>query len=222
MTTQTEQRKTATTTIRTGDLLVHTTVTTAVEPVHVDFGGILAAVGVFPDVSMNGETPWDWCDGYVHTVEQVSRLDEGRDTADRRRGYCYSDGHRERIVITAAWDDDLCRWYRDSGASKQVAREMVALSMRKRLDQLRNWYEHGWEWWCCNVDFKGFTDGVGGIDDFDYANDEVRRECAENIAYELDRIGYIVAGKPTLDPADAREQKRDRFRRNRALFSWID
>jgi len=222
MTTQTEQRKTATTTIRTGDLLVHTTVTTEVESVHVDFDDILAAVEVFPDITMNGETPWHWCDGYVHTVEQVSRLDDGRDTADQRRGYCYSDGHRERIIITARWDDDLYRWYRDNGASKQVAREMVALSLRKRLDQLVQWYTHGWEWWCCNVDFKGFTDGVGGVDDFDYAHDEVRRECAENIAYELERIGYIVTDKPTSDPAVVRQQKRDRFRRNRTLFSWTD
>jgi len=57
MTTQLEQRKTATTTIRTGDLLVHTTVTTEVESVHVDFDDILAAVDVSPDDSMGRETP---------------------------------------------------------------------------------------------------------------------------------------------------------------------
>jgi len=222
MTTQLEQRKTATTTIRTGDVLVHTTVTTEVESIYVNFDDIRAAVEVFPDVSMNGETPWDWSDGYVHTVERVSRLDEGRDTADQRRGYCYSDAHCERIIITAQWDADLYRWYRENGASKQVAREMVALSIRKRLDQLVKWYTHGWEWWCCNVEFKGFTDGVGGIDDFDYANGEVRRECAENIAYELERIGYVVTGRPTPDPPLVRQQKRDRFRRNRTLFSWTD
>jgi len=222
MTTQQEQRKTATTTIRTGDLLVHTTVTTTVEPVHVDFDDILAAVEVSPDDSMGGETPWDWCDGYVHTVKMASLFDEGRATIDRRRGYCYSDSFRDRIVITAQWDDDLYRWYRDNGASKQVAHEMVALSLRKRLDQLVKWYATDWEWWYCGGEYKGFSDGVGGIDDFDYAHDEVRRECAENIAHQLEQAGYVVTGKPTPDPADTRQQKRDRFRRNQTLFSWTD
>ena len=110
MTTQPGQSKTATTRIRTGDVLVHTTVTTEVESAYVDFDDILAAVKVTPDESMSGETPWDWSDGFAHTVERLSRFDEGRDAADQRRGYCYSDGHRERIVITAAWDDDLYRW----------------------------------------------------------------------------------------------------------------
>jgi hypothetical protein len=222
MTTQLKQRRTATTTIRTGDVLVQTTVTTEVESVYVDFDDILAAVEVSPDDSMNGEAPWDWCDGYVHTVERVSRLDEARDKADLRRGYCYSDGHRERIIITAQWDDDLYRWHRDNGASRQVAREMVALSMRKRLDQLVKWYTHDWEWWYCGGDYKGCADGVGGIDDYDYAHDEVRRECAENIAHQLEQAGYIVAGRPTPNAVDTRQQKRDRFRRNRTLFSWND
>lgn len=220
MTTQLEQSKTATTTIRTGDVLVHTTVTTTVKPVHVQFDDILAAVEVSPDDSMGGETPWDWCDGYVHTVKMASLFDEGRDTVDQRRGYCYSDSFRERIVITAQWDDDLYRWYRDNGASKQVAREMVALSLRKRLAQLVKWYATDWEWWYCGGEYKGFSDGVGGIDDYDYAHDELRRECAESIAHELEQAGYIVAGRPTPDPADAREQKRDRFRRNQTQFSW--
>ena len=159
---------------------------------------------------------------FAHTVERLSRFDEGRDTADQRRGYCYSDGHRERIIITAQWDADLYRWYRDNGASKQVAREMVALSMRKRLDQLVEWYANDWEWWYCGGEYKGCSDGVGGIDDYRYAHDEVRRECAENIAHQLEQAGYIVKGKPIPNAADARQQKRDRFRRNRTLFSWTD
>jgi len=222
MTTQPEQSKTATTTIRTGDVLVHTTVTTAVEPVHVDFDDILAAVEVLPDDSMGGETPWDWCDGYVHTVKMASLFDEGRDAIDQRRGYCYSDSFRERIVITVQWDDDLYRWYRDNGASTQVAREMVALSLRKRLAQLVKWYTTDWQWWHCGGEYKGFSDGVGGIDDYDYAHDEVRRECAENITHEMEQAGHIVAGKPAPDPAETRQQRRDRFRRNRTLFSWTD
>ena len=63
---------------------------------------------------------------------------------------------------------------------------------------------------------------MGGIDDYDYAYDEVRRECAENIAHELEQAGYVVAGRPTPDPADTRQQKRDRLYRNQTLFSWTD
>lgn len=222
MTTQPGQSKTATTTIRTGDVLVHTTVTTEVESAYVDFDDILAAVEISPDDSMSGETPWNWCDGFAHTVERLSRFDEERDTADQRRGYCYSDSHRERIIITAQWDADLYRWYHDNGASRQVAGEMVALSLRKRLDQLVKWYTNGWEWWHCGGEYKGCSDGVGGIDDYRYAHDEVRRECAENIAHQLEQAGYIVAGRPTPSAADTRRQKRDRFRRNRALFPWND
>lgn len=169
-----------------------------------------------------GATPRPTPHGYVHTVKMASLFDEGRDTIDQRRGYCYSDSFRERIVITAHWDADLYRWYRDNGASKQVAHEMVALSLRKRLAQLVKWYATDWEWWYCGGEYKRFSDGVGGIDDYDYAHDEVRRECAENIAHEMEQAGYIVAGRPTPDPADTRQQKRDRFRRNRILFSWTD
>jgi len=61
MTTQQKQRETATTMIRTGDVLVHTTVTTKVESAYVDFDAILAAVEVVPDITMSGEAPWDWC-----------------------------------------------------------------------------------------------------------------------------------------------------------------
>ena len=61
MTTQPEQSRTATTTIRTSDVLVHTTVTTEVESAYVDFDDILAAVKVSPDDSMSGEAPWNCC-----------------------------------------------------------------------------------------------------------------------------------------------------------------
>jgi hypothetical protein len=193
-----------------------------VESVHIEFGDILAAVEVFPDITMSGEAPWAWEDGYVHTTERVSRLDESRDTADQRRGYCYSDGYRDYIVLTMGWDTDLYRWYRAEGASKQVAREMVAVSLCKRLDRLVEWYEHGWEWWYCGGEYNGCDDGVGIIDDYHYAHDEVRRECAENIAHQLEQTGYIVVNKPKPDPVDTRQQKRDRFRRNRTLFSWSD
>ena len=222
MTTQQEQSETTTTTIRTGDLLVHTTVTTKVEPVHVDFDDILAAVEVEPDDSMGGETPWDWCDGYVHVVTMASLIEEGQDSLTQRRGYCYSDSFRDRIVITAKWDDDLFRWCRDHGASKQVAHEMVAQSLRKRHDQLVKWYSVNWEWWRCDGEYKGFSDGVGGIDNYRHATDWVRRECAENIAHEMEQAGYIIKGKPIANAADMREEKRDRLRRNQTLFCWTD
>jgi len=169
-----------------------------------------------------GATPRPTPHGFAHTVERLCRFDEGRDTADQRRGYCYSDAHRERIIITAGWDNDLYRWYRGNGASRQVGREMVALSLRKRLDQLVKWYTNGWEWWHCGGEYKGCADGIGGIDDYRYAHDEVRRECAENIAHQLEQAGYIVAGRPAPSAADTRRQKRDRFRRNQTLFSWND
>lgn len=224
MTTQLlEQHKSTSTMIRTGDFLIHTTVTTTVEPVHVDFDDILSAVEVSPDEGMYGETPWHNCDGYDHSIQRVFQIDEGCDSIDQRRGYCYSNVDEERIVITAEWDDDYdYRWYRGHGASRQVAREMVALSTRRRLDQLVKWHKGGWEWWYCGGELKGFRDGGGGIDDYVYAYNEVRRECAENIAYQMEQAGYIVVNRPTVEPADTRQMKRNRFRSNLNLFSWKD
>jgi hypothetical protein len=203
---------------RVGDHFVSVLTTVHVESVHVDFNEILESVVVEPDECYN-ETPWDMCDGYDHEAVPTRNLDVRVDAA---RGYCWHDGNRERVVITLDdhVDADLYDWYREQGASKQVAREMVALSMRKRIDQLKDWYENGWHWWWVHGEYRSYEDSVGGVDDYDYAVDSVREEIALNIAAALEDDDYIVTNKPEVP--NENPGRLARLKHNRTLFSWID
>jgi len=206
---------------KVGDHFVHTTVMVTTETIEVDFNDIVEAVQVDPDECF-GETPWDMCDGYDHTATSINRMDAHRYEMESARGYCWHGGDRERVIITMAEhvDTDLFKWYRDQGASKQVAAEMVALSLRKRLDQLTHWYEHGWQWWYVHGQYRGYEDSVGGIDDYGYARDSVREEIAMNITAALEDDDYIVTNKPVVPNEDP--GRRAFLKHNRNLFSWIN
>ena len=201
-------------TMRVGDTIVTTTVRTEVESATIDFADILEASQIEPDECMWGETPWDNCDGYEHTAEHPA--------LPRGRGACH-DGDGRYVEIKMEFDRDLFEWYRERGATKQVAHEMVALSLRKRLDTLVDWSTNGWEWWHVHCEYKDEIDSCHGIDDHDYAYNDVRLECALNVAHELEQAGYEVHGRPEVDDASTRRfYRRAQLRLNLYLFSWID
>lgn len=205
-------------TMRVGDIIVTTTVRTEVESATIDFDDILAASQVEPDETMWGETPWESCDGYEHSVDKDHDI-----YSEEARGWCFSKCAGHYVNIEIEWDHNLFEWYRERGATKQVAHEMVALSLRKRLDTLVDWYENGWEWWSVCCEYGDEIDSCHGIDDHDYAYNDIRLECALNVAHELEQAGYEVHGRPEYNDAIAhRWLKRDRLKYNLRLFSWTD
>lgn len=188
----------------------------------VDYADILEATKVVPDDF--GDTPWEACDGYEHTVERAHWV-EGND--QKMRGYCYCDAQRTQIVIQLPGADygllSLYEWLRERGASKQVAREAVAADRRRTLDQLVHWYSEGWQWLGVKCDFEvlgeEFHDSIWGIDDDDYARKEVVPEIADTIADQLEAAGFTVNNRPER-VYPSRKDKQARLHYNLALQNW--
>ena len=188
-------------------------------PAIVNFDDILGATKVVYDTYSN-EAPWDSCDGFEHTCTPARRFNF--DPSDMR-GYC--DGGREQIVIQLPKGEDWGTYahFREHGASRQVAAEMVALNRRRTLDQLVKWYSDGWQWYGVKCDFEilgeEFNDSIWGIDDADYATYEIRPEIADNIAAELEEAGFTVTGRPArIYPT--RQSKQARIYYNLQLQNW--
>lgn len=110
-------------------------------PAIVDFQAIRESVEIKPDDM--ADPPWETCDGLEHT--------------------------RENGKIVVPWDESLERYYRQRGASKQVAKQLTARSLAKHREYLESVYANGYEVWGVTCDFQGFHDSVWGVDCYDYA-----------------------------------------------------
>lgn len=221
--------------VKSGDELVihdfqHRTVR---RPRQIDFADILAASQVIADEEYN-EAPWERCDGYEHESTSVRSAPDEWDSLNMQ-GSCWHTGNRERIVVTidnatvAKWGIfDYCR---ARGASKQVAREMEAAEKRRSIARLCGWYSHGWESWGVTCDYYDAHDSLWGIDDYKYANEDVRPEVATNVADQLIEAGHEVIGYPesaTMFAATCHDGKRvmtldawrDHYKRNLASDCW--
>jgi hypothetical protein len=189
---------------RDGNTLVLVTVET--RPAVIDFADVYKATEVVPD-ELSYEAPWEHWDDWQHTATDLddSRFDGvSRDSLRKAAGECWDEGNRRRVLIEQPYDSDLYKWYRDNGASRGVARQLVAKSMAKRLEQIVKWYRYGWEWWAVKGEYNGCYARVGGIDDDGYA-EEMRREIAGELASELEDAGYTVINYPA--PAEPAPKK---------------
>jgi hypothetical protein len=196
-------------------------------PAIVNYDNILKATEVVYD-NDSGETPWDNCDGFEHTCTPAHRLDF--DPSDMR-GNCYCDGHRERVVIQLPKDRDcweVAKYARAHGASRQVAAELAAANRRHTLDQLVKWYSDGWQWYGVRCSFeilgKEFNDSLWGIDDYNYAEDEVKPEIADNVVSQLEKDGFTVIGRPVPtfehQTRERRKAIQESFQRNLNSQNW--
>jgi hypothetical protein len=178
--------------IVTADKIV--TVTTDVESREISYDDIHAAVKIELD-DFCGEAPWEEYDGWEHTARPLSWLDH--DDITESRGYARTGRNDPNVLIEIDDDDIVNRWGCDGypGASKQVRKELIAQTKRDALDQLVKWYQEGWEYWYVGGEFKGYTAGVGHVDDYEYA-ETVRHEIADEIVAQLEDDGYIVVGRP--------------------------
>lgn len=206
--------------IVTADKIVTVQTIVTEEDRCIDYDDLLAAVRVEPDEWY--ETPWEHCDGYEHTKRRIGYYDhdgvfESVNVArcGRYDTYLLEFDHRAEKDF-----DDLYRYYRSNGASKGVAAEMVALSRRERMESLVNWYENGWEWWYVSAEYNGYEAmGCGGIDDYHYADTEVRAECADELADALEEDGFIIIGKPDR-MSEYRKNRVANMNRKTRMFDW--
>jgi len=188
----------------------------------VDYDDILAATKVEPD-NCFGETPWENCDDFKHTC--TTNFDYN---ALHMRGYCYCDFLHTHAVIQLSKDEDwgLYEWHRKHGATRQVAQEAVAAEHRRTLDQLVDWYSNGWQWFGVQCDFEvlgeNFYDSIWGIDDEDYAKQEVVPEIADAVADQLEKAGFTVNNRPIREPYPNRASKKTRLQHNLNFQNWSD
>lgn len=180
----------------------------------IDFEKILEAVSIEPDDTLS-DAPWDNCDGFEHTL-RLPRIDCETDSEA-----CIHHDGRYRI-FDVPYDTDLYNWHRKNGASRQVAREAVALSRQQVVLQLKRWYEHGWEWWRVGCQYLDASASVCGVDDYRYASEEGATEIAEEVAAELETAGYTVANRPGLEDRRAAylENRRYHLRQNLLIGTW--
>lgn len=213
-------RKTQSFDIVTDDDVIVTTTTTEARPRVIDYADILDAAEIVPDEDMG--PPWENCDGFEHKARRSIGQGESQDY--QRRGYCHdSDGRAVLIELTTDDSDDL-EFYRERGASRQVAAELVAMDRRRRLDQLVKWYSHGWEWYGVTCEFYGRGDSIWGIDDYEYARTDVLPGIVAEVAGQLEEAGHVIINRPA-PPRHlgrrmwTREQQRAMYRRNLNLFN---
>jgi hypothetical protein len=122
-------------------------------------------------------------------------------------------------VFEVPENTDLFRWYRQHGASKQMAHEAVARSRQRTIETLKGWYQSGWEWWVTSCDFLDAHASVGGVDSCDYASGDLAQEIADDVAGELERRGFTVTGRPDRR-AEYLKNRRESLRRNLLIGMW--
>ena len=169
---------------------------------------------------------WQEHDGWEHELEDDRYFEGPEDAFPCRRGYVRD--HQKVIIVT---DESFCgdseksrfNYFHRQGASKQVARELVAQQNQDYIDYLVKCYNEGCEWWWVRleveVDGNTYEESCGGIDDYEYARTEMVEELAGNIAYQLEKEGYIITQQP-----DRRESylkaRRETHKRRLNMFNW--
>lgn len=204
--------------VRHGDTMTATEVTSAI----VEYDAILNATAVVAD-EIHSDTPWDDCDGYDHTWTPLRDLDFDVSGA---RGECFTGCERGVIQLAEDGQDyqDSYVYFREKGASRQVAAEMIALIRRRTLDQLVQWYTHGWTYYGVRCEYKIlgkiYQASVWGIDDQEYAEREVVSEIADEVAADLEKDGFTINNRPKHGPFPSRADKLTRLRHNAQQQSW--
>jgi len=208
---------------RDGDTMI--AVETA--PAVIDFQAIVDATEIVEDHEET-MTPWDHCDGFEHDYIKRPGSLEHVDNPRDMQGWGRTWGRGESFVITLKNDDyGIYQHMRARGATRQVAREAVALERRRTLAQIVKWYSEGWQWYVVKCEFTVLDDvyeaSVWGVDDFDYASRNVVDEIAGEVAYQLEKAGYTVTGKPEARrpwEATTREHKKAMLERRLLEQSW--
>jgi hypothetical protein len=129
----------------------------------------------------------------------------------------------ERHIIKPNWETGIYEYARAKGASKQVARELEACSRRRDIKRIVEWRRYGeWQYYYVSCKFYGIHESLSGIDDEEYANDYVRNEIADQVAYALEKRGYVIRGSRKLPKAVRKKGHLERLHRNLNSQNWQD
>lgn len=197
-------------------------------PAYVSYQYILNCICVQHDSDYNC-APWEAADGYAHCLGSpdvdASVYGISPDSVNRRQGVVSTRYGDRRVIILQDDCHDIFAYYREHGASRQVAREMQACAKRQRLAQLVTWHTEGWDWYVVIGDLSlgplVYHDSCGGIADEDYARREIVPEVASEIVWQLEADGFTVVDKPSTSPKTAYLQaRRENYRRQLHQQDW--
>lgn len=209
----------------------HQSVKTMRLPAVIDFQVLLDAVKVEEDD--HTELPWHSMDGWEHQLEAYLSDSFTGDLAafKRTRGFVPSHYAYGRVVVT---DESFCgdtrknrfTYYHNKGASKQVARELVASEDRRYVAQIVKWYAHYREVYVSveiKIGGRVYEESCGGYDE-DYGQAGARTEIAGNLIYSLEKDGYTIVGYDRFAEynKNRNQHKKDQLERNLHMFDWKD
>lgn len=193
-------------------------------PAKIKFSWICEQAVVEPDEDFG--PVWKECDGYEHDLEEDRHFDGPEDSFPCRRGYVRGLGKVITVGDNAFCGDshaDRYERFRKQGASKQVAREMVAQQDRDYIDYLLKQYLEGNDAWWVRIEFElegeTYEDSCGGCYGEEYARGEFVHEIAGNIAHSLKKDGWIIVGEPDSRAAYL-ENRRHVHRQRLNMFNW--
>ena len=141
--------------------------------------------------------PWEDCDGWDHHLETTGEF--RGDDLDRFRDAQGVFRHGSEGLVRIVFDYDLSAnydYHHTRGASKQVARQLVAAEKRRSIEQLRKWYVHGWQWFGAVCKWGEYDEALWGIDDEKYAWQVLEEEMMPGLVAHVESLGYLITGKP--------------------------
>ncbi len=209
----------------------HTSTSTVRIPIHISFEWIKKQANIEPDTDAG--MPWEDEDGWEHSIVDT---DEFRGSyKDLRTAVGYISHTQGRVVLNGnsyCGENGTVRlaYFRAKGASKQVARELVATQDRHYIKQIVEWYVDGYP--CCYIKIdlklggKTYEAACGGVEEA-YAEDTENgmvNEIAGEIAAQLEHDGFIVTGhdRQAGYQANRKAALKDRLTHNLNLFNWRD
>lgn len=182
-------------------------------------------------------SPWDDQDGWEHDYERIRQPFPGTDDDMRSmRGFVSGGSNRNDMCVTLNYDSfageskkERFDYFRLNGASKQVARELVARQNQKYIDQIVEWRVDGYQCYVVAVSVtlagKTYDESLCGVDDEDYAKKEVTLELAYQIAHQLIDDGFTITGMQDRSGNYVEARRRstiERMRHRMASFNWDD
>lgn len=158
---------------------------------------------------------FDYDDGY--SFKWIRNFDDSL-----RESYLfYNAGHYQYGLFEInkkAFKNEL-EFYRNKGASKQVAFELTQRSFRNRINYAQRIFSGDEGFYTVSCEYLDHFNSLGFCDDT--VIEETKEEMALHVARELEDEGYIIEGKPT--PKNQHDQKIERFKdtlkRNLNLFT---
>lgn len=190
---------------------------------HVDYAALQDAVEIITD-EHNSSNPWDDDEWYAHNLRLIGDHNDARQSKAAVREYGDGRWYLVELNEDAFGAKEDLEYIRASGASRQVAAEVVAQRRRRVIKQIVKWRVQGWANYGARLQFETgidkYKDSIWGYYSEDDAKDGVE-QVLDNVIHEMESAGYIVTGKPNLQAAK-RVANRQRYRRNLAMFDWSD